>query len=591
MSAPRASEFSRRLRASAMITQDLVRHGLSLFLISGLINILALTGSIYMMQVYDRALTSGSVETLAFLSVLAVGLYLFHGLFDALRAKVLVRLGARLDRRLAPVAHKVAIDLPRRGFSTTEALERGRQIDTLRGFLTSSAPAALFDLPWMPVFLIFVYVLHPVLGSVTLAGAVLLALLTVLAELRSRNLTQEAQQTLVKRNTLAESNARNFDAMIAMGVVDRAVDRFVAANDEHLSSQARGAEINATLSAVSRVLRMLLQSALLGLGAWLTIKGELSAGAIIAVSVASGRALAPIDQVIGNWRGMLGARQAFRHLRDMLASAETDRSRMAFPKASKTLTVEGLTVASPVNGRILLSDVSFELSAGQAVAVIGPSGGGKSTLIRALAGVWHPLRGAVRYDGISLQHMNPDQLGALIGYLPQEVNLFNGSILDNINRFSPDRESKAVYLAASTAGVHQMIAAMPDGYDTQVGTMGTALSAGQRQRIGLARALYGEPFVVLLDEPNASLDAAGEKALNETIQMIRARGGIVVVVAHRPNVLAAVDTVAIVQGGRLVAFGPKDEVLGNRNGQTAVPVDLVGSVHGGAPRAAQGVGR
>lgn len=578
MSVKQATSMVRRLRASTMIGKDLYRHGFALFLMSGIINVLALTGSVYMMQVYDRALTSGSVETLGFLSALAIGLYLFYGIFDILRTQILVCLGARLDRRMAPVAHKLAIDMPRRGFSTVESLERSREIDTLRGFLSSQAPAAILDLPWMPVFLIFVYFLHPILGSVTLAGAVVLALITILAELRSRRLTSAAQQAMIMRNNLAESNARNSDAITAMGITERAVDRFIHANEEHLSLQGRSANITGSLASMSRVLRMLLQSALLGLGAWLTIKGEMSAGAIIAVSVASARALAPIDQVIGNWRNILSARHAYCQLRDMMAAADEDREYMEFPRAHETLTVENLTIASPATGRVLLAEANFELKAGQAMAIVGPSGGGKSTLIRALAGVWSPLRGSIRLDGVNLRHLSADQQGELVGYLPQEVNLFNGSIIDNINRFSPTRDSEHVYSAAVTAGVHKMIVEMPDGYDTQIGSMGTALSAGQRQRIGLARALYRDPFIVLLDEPNASLDAVGEKALNETIRMIRERGGIVVVVAHRPNVLAAVDMVGVVHAGKLVAFGPKGEVLKNKKGKVTPPVDFGGSV-------------
>jgi ATP-binding cassette, subfamily C, bacterial len=577
MAQPR-SDIRKTLKAQHMIGRDLKAFGLWIFLISGMINILALTGSVYMMQVYDRALTSGSVETLAFLSVLAIGLFFFHGAFDALRAKIMVRLGARMDRRLAPLTHKLAIEMPRRGFSTTEALDRGRQVDTLRNFLASQAPAAMFDLPWMPIFLIFVFLLHPVLGSVALGGAVVLALLTVVAELRSRGLAQAAQRSMVARNAAAESNARNSDAMIAMGIVDRAVVRFDRLNDDHLTHQARNAEIISTISAFSRVLRMILQSALLGLGAYFTIQGQLSAGAIIAVSVASARALAPIDQVIGNWRGIAAARHAYLQLRDTLAALEDERPYMDFPRASDSVTVEGLTVASPATGRILLADVSFDLRAGQALAIVGPSGGGKSTLLRALSGVWQPLRGSVRFDGVSLPQIAPAKLGELIGYLPQEVSLFDGTILENINRFSEQRDTAAVYEAATTSGVHGMIVNMPDGYDTQVGSQGTALSAGQRQRIGLARALYGNPFVVILDEPNASLDATGEKALNDTIRAIRARNGIVIVVAHRPNVLAAVDMVAVVQAGKMVAFGPKDEVLGNSAGRVAPPTDLVGDL-------------
>jgi ATP-binding cassette subfamily C protein len=572
------TDIRKTIKAKHMIGRDLKAFGLWIFMISGMINILALTGSVYMMQVYDRALTSGSVETLGFLSALAFGLFFFHGSFDALRSKIMVRLGARMDRRLAPLTHKLAIEMPRYGFSTTEALDRGRQVDTLRNFLASPAPAAMFDLPWMPIFLIFVFLLHPVLGSVALGGAVVLALLTVVAELRSRNLAQAAQRSMIARNAAAESNARNSDAMIAMGIVDRAVSRFNCLNDEHLGHQARNAEIISTISAFSRVLRMILQSALLGLGAYFTIQGQLSAGAIIAVSVASARALAPIDQVIGNWRGIASARHAYLQLRDTLSALEEDRPVMDFPRATDRVTVEGLTVASPASGRILLADVSFELKAGQALAIVGPSGGGKSTLLRALSGVWQPLRGSVRFDGVSLSQIAPHKLGELIGYLPQEVSLFDGTILENINRFSETRDTAQVYEAATTSGVHNMIVNMPDGYDTQVGSHGTALSAGQRQRIGLARALFGNPFVVILDEPNASLDATGEKALNDTIKAIRERNGIVIVVAHRPNVLSAVDMVAVVQNGKMVAYGPKDEVLGNSTGRVATPTDLVGDV-------------
>ncbi|MGK8233055.1 type I secretion system permease/ATPase [Roseovarius sp. MS2] len=551
----------RVLEAQRLLQQDIRRHGLSIFAISGLINVLALTGSIYMMQVYDRALVSGSVDTLVFLSLLAGGLLAFHGIFDALRARIMSRLGSRLDQRLAPLAHRISIDMPRYGFSATEATERSRTVDTLRGFLSGPAPAALFDLPWMPIFILFVYVLHPTLGLVTLAGAAVLVVLTIIAEIRSRELTQAVHKSFIERNNMAESNARNADVLIAMGAVDRAVGRFERQNAEHLNLQAGTADSTSSMAALSRVLRMMLQSGLLGLGAYFAIKGDLSSGAIMAVSVSAGRALAPVDQVIGNWRGMIAARHAYSQLQESLVSMQVFKEKLELPLPSQTLSVEGITVASPATGRILLSDVSFSLERGQALAVLGPSGGGKSTLIRALSGVWPLVRGSVRMDGNNLSHYNQKQLGQIIGYLPQEVSLFNGTILENISRLSETRDSKAIYIASSSAGVHGLIASMPDGYDTNVGPGGTALSAGQRQRIGLARALYDDPFVVLLDEPNSSLDAAGEKALNETIRIICDRGGIVIVVAHRPNVLAAVDMVAIVNNGRLVAFGPKEEVL------------------------------
>lgn len=563
-------------KARELLNTDLRRFGWALFAISGVINVLALTGSFYMLQVYDRALTSGSVQTLVFLSVLALALYLVQGGFDTIRAQVLVRMGARLDRRLAPLSHRVAIDMPRYGFSPAEALERSRSVDTLRNFLGSQAPGAIFDMPFVPVFLIFVYLLHPILGAVTLGGLVALALLTVLAEVKSRDLAKSTQRALVLRNTISESNTRNSEVLIAMGATGRAVERFAEANHEHLALNTRASDITGTIAAMSRVLRMLLQSGLLGLGAYLTIKGELSAGAIIAVSVASGRAMAPVDQIIANWKGIAQARQAWGQLRDTLVALSAERRPVMLPAPRQSLRVENMTVASPANGRVLLSDVSFELQAGQALAIIGPSGGGKSTLIRALTGVWPVLRGSVRYDDVDLALWDPARMGQIIGYLPQEVGLLNGTVRDNISRFDPNRDSDGIYKAASAANVHKMISQLPDGYDTEVGALGTALSAGQRQRIGLARALYQDPFVVLLDEPNASLDAAGERALNDTITAIRARGGIAVVVAHRPSVLAAVDMVAAVHAGRLAAFGSKEEVLGNRDGVVAAPVTVAG---------------
>lgn len=564
-------------KARDLLNADLRRFGWALFAISGLISVLALTGSFYMLQVYDRALTSGSVQTLVFLSILALALYLVQGGFDTIRAQLLVRIGARLDRRLAPLSHRVAIDMPRYGFSPTEAQERSRGVDTLRNFLGSQAPGAIFDLPFVPVFLIFVYLLHPVLGAVTLAGLVTLALLTVIAEVKSRDLAKSAHRALVLRNTISDSNTRNSEVLIAMGATGRAVERFAQANHDHLSLNTRASDITGTMAAMSRVLRMLLQSGLLGLGAYFTIKGELSAGAIIAVSVASGRAMAPIDQIIGNWKGIVGARQAWGQLRDTLVVLSVERTPLMLPSPSRTLRVENVTIASPANGRVLLSDVSFELKAGQALAVLGPSGGGKSTLIRALAGVWPVLRGAIRFDDVELTQWDPARAGEIIGYLPQEVGLFNGTVRDNISRFDSDRTSDAIFKAASAANVHKMISQLPEGYDTEVGALGTALSAGQRQRIGLARALYRDPFVVLLDEPNAALDAAGERALNDTIRSIRDRGGIAVIVAHRPSVLAAVDMVAAIHAGKLVAFGTKEEVLSNRDGQVVAPSTVSGS--------------
>ena len=556
-----------------MLTKGFRRVGIFLFGLSGIINILALTGAFYMLQIYDRALTSGSVPTLVALSVLAIGLYVFQGLFDIIRSQILVRVGARLDKKIAPIAHEVTIDMPRFGFSTTEALERGRDVDTVRGFLGGQGPIALFDLPWMPLFIAFVYMLHPWLGGLTLGGAMVLAMLTIVTELMTRRLSDATHQAAIARNAIADSNARNSDILKAMGFSARAVARFSRANGEHLDLQTRTNDISGTFGAISRVLRMVLQSAVLGLGAFLTIIGELSAGAIIAASVAAARALAPVDMAIANWKGVVAARNAFRRLRETVVALAAATPPMPLPAPKASLKVENMTVAAPDSGRVLLSDISFELKAGQALGVIGPSGGGKTTLARALTGIWPVLRGNVRIDEADLAQWCDAELGRHVGYLPQDVALLDGDIQENISRLEEDPEPRRIVAAARAAGVHEMIVRLPDGYHTRLGAMGASLSGGQRQRIGLARALYGEPFLVVLDEPNSNLDGEGEAALTEAIAGIKARGGIALVVAHRPSALAAVDLVAVVQGGKITAFGPKDEIISRPAQPVARPRD------------------
>lgn len=562
-------------RGDEMLRKEFKAVAVFLFWISGIINVLALTGSFYMLQIYDRALTSGSIPTLAALSVLVIGLYLFQGVFDIIRSQLLVRIGARFDRLLAPIAHRVSVDMPRFGFSTGEALERGRDVDTIRSFMGSQGPVALFDLPWVPLYILFVYFLHPVLGAITLGGAFVLTMLTVWTELKSRKLASAAQQAHLARNAIADSNARNADILKAMGFAGRAVARFNEANHEHLTLQTRASDVIGTFGAFSRVLRMVLQSALLGVGAYLTIQGQMSAGAIIAVSVASSRALAPIDMAIGNWKGVVAARQAFKRLRDTMVALAGMNRPLDLPAPTKTLKIDKITVAAPASGRVLLTEVAFELKAGQGVGVIGPSGGGKTTLVRALTGIWPSLRGSIRLDDADLTQWDEEKIGQYVGYLPQDVALLDGTIVENITRLAPQRDARAIVAATKAAGVHEMIVRLPDGYDTQLGPMGTALSAGQRQRIGLARALYGDPFVVIMDEPNAFLDAEGEQALNMAIRQIRGRGGIAVIVAHRPSILAEVDMVAVIQNGRMTAFGPKDEIVAGQRQANANALKVV----------------
>ncbi|QEE45293.1 type I secretion system permease/ATPase [Rhizobium sp. WL3] len=531
------------------------------FSLSGIINILALTGAFYMLQIYDRALTSGSVPTLIWLSVIAVGLYLFQGLFDILRSQMLVRFGANVDRQIAPLVHRVVMEMPRFGYSSAEASERGRDVDTVRGFLSGAGPVALFDLPWIPVYLVFVWLLHPVLGMLTLGGALFLACLTIAAELLSRRHAKEMTRAAIQRNNVSDNHVRNGDILYSMGMTERAVDRFESANRRHLDTQTATSDIAGTFAGISKVLRMMLQSATLGVGAYLTIQGEMSAGAIIASSIVTGRALAPVDQAIAQWKGVISARRSWSRIKDTLAVLDRPATQFDLPTPTEGLVVEGMTTVAPTTGTVLLSDVSFQLSAGQALALIGPSGGGKTTLARSLLGIWPLLRGSVRLDGADLKQWPTRFFTENIGYLPQEVALLDGTVADNIARFDPDADAKMIFRAARAAGIHDLIVRLPNGYQTQIGPSGQSLSAGQRQRVALARALYGDPFLVVLDEPNSNLDAEGEEALMKAIVKVRERGGLVVIVAHRPSVLQAVDMVGVVQGGKLVSFGPKEEII------------------------------
>lgn len=556
-----------RRKVSQKLTSGLRGLFVFVFSMSGLINLLALTGSFYMMQIYDRAIPSGNIPTLLALSALAIGLYVFQGVFETLRSQILVRVGAGMDKKLAPVAHQVAIDMPRFGFSTAEALERGRDVDAVRGFLGSQGPLALFDLPWLPIYLIFIYMLHPYLGALVIGGAFVLSMLAIATELLTRRLSGATHQAVIARNAIADSNTRNAEVLRAMGFGSRAISRFAQANQEHLILQTSANDISGTLGAVSRILRLILQSATLGLGAYLTIKGQMSGGAIIAASIASSRALAPVDMAIANWKNVVHARGAWGRIKETMIALSEERPPMDLPRASRSLKVEKLTVAAPASGRVLLTDVSFEVKAGQALGIIGSSGGGKTTLVRAITGIWPSLRGSVRLDEAELAQWPEETLGTMIGYLPQDVALLDGTIEENISRLEPDADPDSVVKAAVAAGVHELIVHMADGYQTQVGSQGATLSAGQRQRIGLARALYNDPFIVVMDEPNSNLDSEGEQALTEAIKAVKARGGVAVMVAHRPSALAAVDFLAVIQQGKMIAYGLKEDILGQSQSQ------------------------
>lgn len=546
----------------------------ALALFSGIVNLLALTGSLFMMQVYDRVLSSRSVPTLVALAIITVILYIFQGALDLTRSRVMIRIAARLDETFGERLYRCILLLPLRMRSPGDGLQPMRDLDTVRSFISGPGPIALFDLPWMPIYLIFIFLLHPWLGCLSLAGMVILIGLTLLTENLSKEPARAMQKEAATRQMLAQAGRRNAEVLHAMGLTDRLVERWVNANTRHLQSHERSSDVVGGIGAVSKVVRFVMQSAMLGLAAWLTIRNEVSAGAIIASSITSSRALAPIEAAIANWKGFLAARQSRTRLEEILKAMPQNEPPMQLPDPERDLSIEGIVVGAPGTQRPLIQNVTLRLEAGQGLGIIGPSAAGKSTLARAMVGVWPLLRGTVRLDGASLDQWNAVRLGQHIGYLPQDVELFDGTVADNIARFESEPDPQKIVAAAEAADVHQMILHLQDGYETRIGEGGSALSAGQRQRIALARALYGDPFLVVLDEPNSNLDSEGEAALTKAITGIRARGGIAVVVAHRPSALAAVDLVAVMAAGALQAFGPKDEVMKKVMQPTSAPAPV-----------------
>ncbi len=528
---------------------------------SGVINLLALTGSIFMLQVYDRVLTSRSVPTLVALFAIVLGLYAIQGGLDLLRSRLLVRLGARVDEALGERVFGAVLKLPLKSIGGGQGGQPIRDLDNLRTFLNGQGPVALADLPWIPIYLAFVFLLHPALGLLALAGSVVLVALTIATEHTSRAPAQAAVAHSARRFGLAEAARRNAEVIEAMGFGARITGNWLRMNGQFLTIQERASDVVAGFGAVSKVFRVALQSAILALGAFLTIRGEVTGGAIIAASIAASRALAPIELVIGQWKMFVAARQSWRRLADLLAAIPRDGEPMPLPAPNRQLTLEAVTVAVPGTQQIVVQNASLTLSAGSALAIIGPSASGKSTLVRAIVGVWAAVRGHVRLDGAELEQWSRAALGQHIGYLPQDVELFDGSVAENIARFAADADPQAIVAAARAADVHDMILRLSNGYETDIGEGGAALSAGQRQRVALARALYGEPFLVVLDEPNSNLDVEGETALTHAVNGVRDRGGIVVIVAHRQSALASVDLVAVMANGILQMFGPRDEVL------------------------------
>jgi len=531
----------------------------TLMLFSCVINILMLTGPLFMLQVYDRVLTSRSVSTLAALFVLVIGLYFFMGVLDLIRSRVLTRVGHRLDSALGREAFLSAIASPV-GRVTGPKSDPVRDVDQLRNFLSSSGITALFDMPWMPIYIAIVFAIHPALGLLAVIGAVVLFIIALATDRVARPLLRTSGSLSVERNGIVSAGARNSEAVVGMGMQSAMGGVWDRVNDKFLDANARAADTVGLSSVASKVFRLFLQSAMLALGAYLAVHEYITPGAMIAASIIMARGLQPVESAVQNWRQMLAAQQSYRRLKED-AQKPLPPTLLDLPTPHRTFTVDNLSVVPPGSTTPTLLDVRFNARAGAAVGVIGPSGSGKSTLARALVGVWPAARGAVLLDGAPLIQWSEDARSRHIGYLPQDVELFNGTIAENIARFRPDATDEQIIAAAQNAGCHELILSFKDGYTTMIGEGGRALSAGQRQRIALARALFGDPFLIVLDEPNSNLDGYGDSALNKAISVSKARGAVVIVIAHRPSALSATDTLCLFENGRLVDHGPRDDVL------------------------------
>lgn len=528
------------------------------------VNLLMLTGPLFMLQVYDRVLASGSLPTLVVLFTLTLVLFGFMAVFDALRTRVMSRMGHALDARLGPLVFDLG--LSRALVATGPEARPLQDLATLRGTVASPGFLALFDLPWVPFFLAIVFVFHWQLG-VLATFAILVGLgLALLNERLSSKSAAQAMAAEIEAARFVERTTRHADAVMAMGMLGNVRETWAKQAGAAARTGQIGAERAEVVGAVSKAWRLLLQSAILGLGAFLAVRGEITPGMIIAASVISARALAPIDQVVGQWRGLLKAREARTRLVRLLAEAPAREKRLSLPAPKGKLTVSKLVVLAPPSPgtkdrRALLDGIDFTLAPGQGLGVIGPSTAGKSTLARLLVGIARPDSGSVRLDGAPFEQWEPDEIGRFVGYLPQSVELLPGTIAQNIARFDERAESSEIVAAAQLAGVHELVLSLPEGYATRIGYGPSPLSGGQVQRIGLARAVFRRPPLVVLDEPNANLDADGDLALTRAIANLRAAGSSVVVMAHRPSAIAAVDHILMLEGGRQRAFGPKAEIL------------------------------
>ncbi|HEX9857255.1 MAG TPA: type I secretion system permease/ATPase [Paracoccaceae bacterium] len=546
------------LRAARRDTNGLA---LSVFLFSVFVNLLMLTGPLYMLQVYDRVLGSRSEETLIALSVLVVFLFLMMGILDHVRGRIMARIGARFQDRLDRRVFQASLRRLQLAPGDPAAVAAQRDLEAVQRLWASPVLIAIFDIPWTPLFIAAIFIFHPWLGWLAVSGGVILIAFTILNQHITKAPMQRANMATLHAERMADNLKSEAEIVQALGMSSAGFDRWQKARGYALAQSISAADLGGSFSTLTKTFRLFLQSAILGLGAWLVLQAELSPGAMIAGSILMGRALAPIEVAVGQWSVVQRAQEGWARLSELFTRMPQEPARTALPRPRAILEAQNLTVVPPGEQMAVLRMVSFRLEPGQALGVIGPSGSGKSTLARALIGAWRPAGGTVRLDGAALDQYDPDTLGGYMGYLPQRVALFDGTIAENIARLQSNPDGQKVVEAAQKAAAHDMIVKLPDGYDTRVSALGGRLSGGQIQRIGLARAMYGDPVILVLDEPNSNLDNEGSMALNIAIRSMKERGRAVLIMAHRPAAIQECDLLMVMEEGTRRAFGPRDQVL------------------------------
>jgi PrtD family type I secretion system ABC transporter len=533
---------------------------ISALFFSWILNLLMLTGSLFMLQVYDRVIPSGSVPTLVALSLIVLVLYIFYGVLDFVRARILVRIGRRIEETLRSRVFDAMAHLALKRNNVVGG-QPVQDLSTIRQFLGGQGPLAFMDMPFVPIFLLVCFLLHWVLGVVAFISAAIIFVLAILTERSSRHPIAQANASGMKAMAITEEARRNSEALHSLGMKGAVRRNWAKVQHEALDFHTRANDAGGLYSMFSKVFRMITQSAMLAAGAWLAIRHEISGGTIIASSIIMGRALAPVEQAVGNWQQFLGFRKAYERLNRVLDAVAPDEQRMALPDPKGFLDVENLAVMLPGSDKPVLQGITFKVEPGKGLGIIGPTGAGKSTLARTLVGLLTPVRGSVRLDGATADQRDDDALGRLIGYLPQDTQIFDGTVAQNISRFVENPDSLKIVEAAQLANIHDFIMRLPQGYDTPLAEGGSRLSAGQRQRVALARALFGDPVLFVMDEPNSNLDADGEIALDRAIRASIKRGAAVVVVAHRPSALHAMDHLLVLTNGQVAAMGTRDEIM------------------------------